>query len=130
MISCCPRNCQESSLAPQFESINSLTFSLLSGPALTLVHDPEKAVDSNYVDICQQSDVTGGQQGIYVVVKTKALGSDSGSYHFLTQWECFNLWASFFPSVKWGYINPLLKNIYFYFTNLGVLGLSCGMPDL
>ena len=79
------------------------------------------------MDICQQSDVTGGQQGIYVVVKSEALESDSGPYHFLTQWECFNLWASFFPSVKWGYINPLFKNIYFYFTYLAVLGLSCGM---
>ena len=62
-----------------------------------------------------------------MVVKTEALESDSGRYHFLNQWECFNLWASFFPSVKWGYINPLLKNIYFYFTYLAVPGLSCGM---
>ena len=36
---CSPRDSQESSLSPQFESINSLVFSLLYGPALTSVHD-------------------------------------------------------------------------------------------
>ena len=33
------RNSQESSLAPQFKSINSTVFSLLYGPSLTSVHD-------------------------------------------------------------------------------------------
>ena len=37
--SCCPRDCQESSLAPRFESINSLVLSLLSGPTLTSLND-------------------------------------------------------------------------------------------
>ena len=37
--SCCPRDSQESSAAPQFENINSLVFSLLYGPTLTSVHD-------------------------------------------------------------------------------------------
>ena len=36
---CCPRDSQESSPAPQFESINFLALSLLYGPALTSVHD-------------------------------------------------------------------------------------------
>ena len=36
---CCPRDFQKSSLAPQFESINSVAFCLLYGPALTTVHD-------------------------------------------------------------------------------------------
>ena len=35
----CPRDSQESSPAPQFESINSSTLSLLYGPTLTFVHD-------------------------------------------------------------------------------------------
>ena len=36
---CCPRDSQESSPTPQFESINSSTLSLLYGPPLTSVHD-------------------------------------------------------------------------------------------
>ena len=36
---CCPRDSQESSPAPQFESISSLVFSLLYGPTLTSIHD-------------------------------------------------------------------------------------------
>ena len=36
---CCPRDSQESSLAPQFEGICSLAFCLLYSPALTTVHD-------------------------------------------------------------------------------------------
>ena len=39
LIYCCPRDSQESSPAPQFEVINSLTFFLLYHPALTPVHD-------------------------------------------------------------------------------------------
>ena len=34
-----PRDSQESSLAPQFESINSLVLSLLSSPILASIHD-------------------------------------------------------------------------------------------
>ena len=37
--SCCPRNSQESSPAPQFKSINSLALSLLYGPTLESVRD-------------------------------------------------------------------------------------------
>ena len=39
LISLLSKDSQESSPAPQFESINSLTFSLLYGPTLTSVHD-------------------------------------------------------------------------------------------
>ena len=39
---CCPRDSQESSLAPQFESINSSVLSLLYGLVLTSVHDYRK----------------------------------------------------------------------------------------
>ena len=37
--SCCPRDSQESSPAPQFESINSSVLSLLCNPTLTSIHD-------------------------------------------------------------------------------------------
>ena len=36
-LPCCPRDSQESSPAPQLQSINSLVLCLLDGPALTLV---------------------------------------------------------------------------------------------
>ena len=36
---CCPRDSQESSPAPQFESINSSALSLLYGPTLTFIYD-------------------------------------------------------------------------------------------
>ena len=42
-LTCCPRDSQESSLAPQFESINSSVLSLLYGPTLTSIHDSEKS---------------------------------------------------------------------------------------
>ena len=36
---CCPRDPQESSLAPQFESIHSSVLSLIYGPTLISIHD-------------------------------------------------------------------------------------------
>ena len=38
-----PRDSQESSLVPQFESINSFAPTLLYGPTLTCVHDYRKS---------------------------------------------------------------------------------------
>ena len=55
---CCPRDSQESSLAPQFESINSSAFSFLYGPTLTSVHYYWKNHSFDYADLCQQSDVS------------------------------------------------------------------------
>ena len=52
---------KESSLAPQFESINSSVLSLLYGPALTTVHDYGKNHHFDYIgymDVCWQSDVS------------------------------------------------------------------------
>ena len=54
---CCPRDSQESSPVPEFESINSLVFHLFYGPTLTSVHDYRKEHNLDYVDFCQQSDV-------------------------------------------------------------------------
>ena len=55
---CCPRNSQESSPTPQFESINSLVLSLLYGPTLTSIHDYRKNHSFDYLDLCWQSDVS------------------------------------------------------------------------
>ena len=41
-ISCSPRDSQESSLTPQFKSINSSVLSLLHSPTLTSIHDHRK----------------------------------------------------------------------------------------
>ena len=53
---CCPRNSQESSLAPQFESINFLVLSLY-GPTLTSIHDYWKNHSFEYMDLCQESNI-------------------------------------------------------------------------
>ena len=50
----CPRDSQESSPVPQFESINSSVFSLLYGPTLTSVRDYWKNPNFDYMDLCQQ----------------------------------------------------------------------------
>ena len=52
------RDSQESSPAPQFESINYLVLSLLYGPTLTSVHDYWKNHSFDYTDIYQPSDVS------------------------------------------------------------------------
>jgi len=48
----------ESSPAQQFESIRSSVLSLLYGPTLTSIHDYWKNHCFNYMDLCQQSDVS------------------------------------------------------------------------
>ena len=55
---CSPRDSQESSITPQFESINSLVLSLLYGPALTSIHDYWKNHSFDYTDLCWQSNVS------------------------------------------------------------------------
>ena len=49
---------QESSPAPQFESINSLALSLLYGPPLTSIHDYWKNHSFDYTDFCWQNYVS------------------------------------------------------------------------
>ena len=53
LIPYCPRDSQKSSPALQFESINSLAFSLLYGTTLTSVHDYWKNHSFDYMDHCQ-----------------------------------------------------------------------------
>ena len=49
---------QESSPAPQFESISSSALSLLYGPTVTPVHDSWKNHSSDCTDLCWPSDVS------------------------------------------------------------------------
>ena len=55
---CSPKDSQESSPALQFESIKFSALSLLYGPTLTSVHDYWKNHSFDYMDLCQQSDVS------------------------------------------------------------------------
>ena len=55
---CSPRDSQEFSLAPQFKSINSLALSLLPGPTFTSICDYWKNHCFDYMDFCQQSNVS------------------------------------------------------------------------
>ena len=48
---CCSRDSQESSLAPQFEGINSLVLSLLFSPALTSVHDQTQTTSVQVINV-------------------------------------------------------------------------------
>ena len=52
------RDSQESSPAPQCESISSLVLSLVYGPTLTSVHDYWKSQSFDYMDLCSQSNVS------------------------------------------------------------------------
>ena len=53
-----PRDSQESSPTPQFESINSSVLSLLDGSTLTSVPDYWKNDSFDYTHLCRQSDVS------------------------------------------------------------------------
>ena len=45
-------------VAPQFESISSSALSLLHGPTLTSIHDYWKKHNFDYMDLCQQSNIS------------------------------------------------------------------------
>ena len=49
---CCPRDFQQSSPAPQFESVNSLAFCLLDSTALTTICDHWEDHSLDYTDLC------------------------------------------------------------------------------
>ena len=61
---CSPRDFEESSLEPQFESINSSALSLLYGPALTSIHDYWKNHSFDYMKLCGQSYVSAFQYAV------------------------------------------------------------------
>ena len=58
MISLQSRDSQESSPAPQFKSINSLSLALLYDSILTSVRDYWKNHNFDYTDLCWQSDIS------------------------------------------------------------------------
>ena len=56
--SCSSKNSEESSPAPQFESISSSALGLLYGPTLTSIHDYWKNHSFDSTDLCCQSDIS------------------------------------------------------------------------
>ena len=54
----CPRDSQQPSPTPQFESINSLALSLLYWPTLTPVLDYWKNNSFDYTNLCRQSAIS------------------------------------------------------------------------
>ena len=58
LISCSPRDSQESSPTPQFKRISSLALSFLYGPTLTSIHDYWKNHSFDSMDLCWQSNVS------------------------------------------------------------------------
>ena len=58
LISFSPRDSQESSPGPWFETINSLVLSLACGPILISVHHYWKNHSFDRVDLCRQSDIS------------------------------------------------------------------------
>ena len=57
-ISLLSKDTQESSPAPQFKSISSSVFNLFYGPTLTITHDYWKNHSFDYMDLCQQNNVS------------------------------------------------------------------------
>ena len=55
---CSPRDSQESSLTPQFKSINSSTLRFLYSPTVTSIHDYWKNHSLDSMDLCWQSNVS------------------------------------------------------------------------
>ena len=55
---CSPRNSQESSITPQFKSINSSVLSFLHSPTLTSIHDHWKNHSLDKTDLYWQSNVS------------------------------------------------------------------------
>ena len=67
---------------PQFKTINSLALSLLYGPTLTSVHDYWKNHSFDYIDLCQQSDVSAFY---YIVQVGHSFSSkEQESFNFMT----------------------------------------------
>ena len=61
---CCPRDSQESSPAPQFESVDSLVLNLLYGLTHLYMTTGKKKHSFDYTDLCWQSDVSAFQYAV------------------------------------------------------------------
>ena len=64
LISLLSKDSQESSPAPEFEGINSLALCLLYSPNLTTIHGHWEDHSLDYMDLCQQSDISAFQHTV------------------------------------------------------------------
>ena len=64
LISLLSKDSQESSPAPQFEGTNSLALRLLYSPNLTTIHGHWEDHSLDYMDLCQQSDISAFQHTV------------------------------------------------------------------
>ena len=78
---CCPRDSQESSSAPQFESINSSPFSHLYGSTLTSIHDHWENHGFYCTRLCQQCDISAFSYAVQVCHLFSS--KEQASFHFM-----------------------------------------------
>ena len=118
-----PRDSQESSLTPQFKSINSSALSFLYSPTLTSIHDYWKNHSFDYMDLCWQNNVSDFNMLSRLVIaflprskrlliswlqspsavilelkKIKSLTVSIVSHLFAMKWWDWIPWSSFFES--------------------------------
>ena len=77
---CSPRDSQESSPVPQFESINSLAVCLLYGPTLTTIRNYWKDHSPDYMGFVWQSDVFAYQHNVWVCCSFPAKQQSSSNF--------------------------------------------------
>ena len=90
---CSPRDSQESSPTPKFQSISSLALSFVYSPTLTSIHGYWKNYTFDQMDFCQQSNVSTFQVGLDAVQVGHSFSSkEQASSHFMalvTNWSDF-----------------------------------------
>ena len=102
LISCTPRDSQESSSAPQFKSINSLPFSFLYGPTLTSIHDCWKNHNFDYNEWKKKQ--TGNREKYVTIPVRKTWCCWRRHTH-----TCVNMQDRSSASVRWhGHVDILL----------------------
>ena len=69
---CNAKDIQESSPMPQFKTINPSLLSLLYGPTVTSIHDYWKNYSFDYMDFCQQSDLSAFSSSFVTACREKA----------------------------------------------------------
>ena len=87
---CCPRNSQESSLAPQLKGINSSALSLVYCPDLTSIYDYWKNHSFDYMDLCWQCFLT--MSLLFNMLFRFFIAVLPKNKHLLISWQWFWSW--------------------------------------
>ena len=102
---CYPRDSQESSLAPQFKSVNFSVLRLLYGPTLTCMHDYWKSHSFDYTDLCWQSNVSALRL-YWMRLKIKR-------HKQCREHRCWHIWVAQYVIVDWLHTCLLTDRQYF-----------------